>query len=269
MDIVFNLLLVRSRAYTVTGHPDLAANEMQTVRSEAEALGYVNQLAYALSGLAALSTQAGRLDDATNYAKQAVSLAERLGNDLVLGHTLGLLCTAEFRAADQGGEPTLVEESIVHGERSVEILTRLPAGDSLVMAHGYPGGGVQLSKSSGQSRRTLRGRDGSIERTGIGLADELASRATSPSCSPAREYAGDFGARWEAEGSQRDDLSRGAGDLLPPLAGLVYSCSRGRGGSAGSTLCGLTSDRPSILRVFKHTKTGPLSKVSYTVRMSA
>ncbi|MGA8664907.1 MAG: AAA family ATPase [Thermoplasmata archaeon] len=137
VDIVFNLLLVRSRAYTVTGHPDLAANEMQTVRSEAEALGYVNQLAYALSGLAALSTQAGRLDDATNYAKQAVSLAERLGNDLVLGHTLGLLCTAEFRAADQGGEPTLVEESIVHGERSVEILTRLPAGDSLVMAHGY------------------------------------------------------------------------------------------------------------------------------------
>lgn len=137
VDIVFNLLLVRSRAYTMTGHPDLAENEMQIVRSEAEALGYVNQLAYALSGLAALATQADRLDDATNYAKQAVSLAERLGNDLVLGHTLGLLCTAEFRAADQGGEPNLVDDSIVHGERSVEILNRLPPGDSLVMAHGY------------------------------------------------------------------------------------------------------------------------------------
>jgi tetratricopeptide (TPR) repeat protein/DNA-binding MarR family transcriptional regulator len=137
MDIVFNLLLVRCRAYAITGRTDEAQTEMELLRSEAESLGYVNQLAYALSGLSALATRSGRLVDATNYAKQAITLAERLGNDEVLGATLGLLSSAEFRAADQGGEPSLVQDSIVHGERSVEILSRLPHSDSLAASHAY------------------------------------------------------------------------------------------------------------------------------------
>ena len=137
VDIVFNLLLVRSRAYVATGHYDLAEAELRTIRLEAESLGYVNQLAYAVSGLAALAAQVGRNDDAANYARQAIVLAERLGNDLVLGHTLGLLCAAEFHIADQLKNPEVLPDAIIHGERSVEILGRLTPSDSLAMAHVY------------------------------------------------------------------------------------------------------------------------------------
>jgi tetratricopeptide (TPR) repeat protein/DNA-binding MarR family transcriptional regulator len=151
VDIVFNLLLVRSRAYTVTGRADLAESEMQAIRSEAESLGYVNQLAYALSGLSALAISANRLDDAANYAKQAIPLAERLGNDLVLGHTLGLLCSAELRRADQTGEPAFLQESISHGERSVDILNRLPHSDSLAIGHGYLAEAYDHKKDSGHA----------------------------------------------------------------------------------------------------------------------
>jgi len=165
VDIVFNLLLVRSRAYSMTGRSDLAETEMQTVRSEAESLGYVNQLAYALSGLSALAIQAGRLEDGANYAKQAIPLAERLGNDLVLGHTLGVLCSAEFRRADQGGERSLLDDSILHGERSVEILNRLPKSDSLAIAHGYL---AEAYVSKGQAAKALENFS-----TALGLADEL------------------------------------------------------------------------------------------------
>jgi tetratricopeptide (TPR) repeat protein/DNA-binding MarR family transcriptional regulator len=165
VDIVFNLLLVRSRAYSMTGRSDLAETEMQTIRSEAESLGYVNQLAYALSGLAALATQAGRLEDGANYAKQAIPLAERLGNDLVLGHTLGVLCSAEFRSADQGGAPSLLEDSILHGERSVEILGRLPHSDSLAVAHSY------LAEAYSSKKDPTRALEHFA--TSIGLADEL------------------------------------------------------------------------------------------------
>jgi tetratricopeptide (TPR) repeat protein/DNA-binding MarR family transcriptional regulator len=165
VDIVFNLQLVRSRAYMMTGQSGLAETEMQSIRSQAESLGYVNQLAYALSGLAAMAIQGGRLDDAANYAKQAIPLAERLGNDLVLGHTLGLLCSAEFRAADQGGEPSMLQDSIIHGERGVEILGRLPHSDSLVVAHGY------LAEAYDYRKDTTRAADHFA--TAIRLAEEL------------------------------------------------------------------------------------------------
>jgi DNA-binding MarR family transcriptional regulator/tetratricopeptide (TPR) repeat protein len=148
VDIVFNLLLVRSRAYSMTGRSDLAETEMHSIRTEAESLGYVNQLAYAYSGLSALAIQANRLEDAANYAKQAIPLAERLGNDLVLGHTLGLLCSVEFRSADAGGEPATLQDSILHGERSVEILSRLPRSDSLAIAHGYLAEAYHLRKDA-------------------------------------------------------------------------------------------------------------------------
>ncbi len=165
VDIVFNLLLVRSRAYSMTGRADLAETEMQSIRSEAESLGYVNQLAYALSGLSALAIQGGRLEDGANYAKLAIPLAERLGNDLVLGHTLGVLCSAEFRRADQGGDPALINDSILHGERSVEILNRLPHSDSLAIAHGYL---AEAYVSKGDSSKALEN-----FATAVGLAEEL------------------------------------------------------------------------------------------------
>ena len=103
MDIVFNLLQVRARAYADTGRGDLAEIELNTIRSEAEALGYLTQLTYTLSGLAAVAVEGGRWAEASAYARQASALAERLGNDLVLGHTLATLCSSEFRQVDQGG----------------------------------------------------------------------------------------------------------------------------------------------------------------------
>ena len=51
VDIAFNLRLVRAWAYLRVGQADLAENEMKLVRSEAESLGYLNQLAYSLDGL--------------------------------------------------------------------------------------------------------------------------------------------------------------------------------------------------------------------------
>lgn len=137
VDIVFNLLLVRSRAYSMTGRSDLAETELLSIRSEAESLGYVNQLAYTYSGLTAHAISMNRLDDAANYARQAIPLAERLGNDLVLGHTLGLLCSVELRKADESGETSFLQDSIAHGERGIEILNRLPHSDSLAIGHGY------------------------------------------------------------------------------------------------------------------------------------
>ncbi|MCI4373505.1 MAG: AAA family ATPase [Thermoplasmata archaeon] len=165
VDIVFNLLLVRSRAYSVTGRSDLAETEMHSIRSEAESLGYVNQLAYALSGLSALAISGDRLDEAANYAKQAIPLAERLGNDLVLGHTLGLLCSTELRKADLTGEPAFLQDSISHGERSVEILGRLPRSDSLAIGHGYLAEAYDHKKDFAASLEHFA--------TAVGLAEEL------------------------------------------------------------------------------------------------
>ncbi|MGP8077344.1 MAG: AAA family ATPase [Thermoplasmata archaeon] len=137
MDIVFNLLLVRARAYAETGRGDLAEAEMNTIRSEAEALGYLTQLMYTLSGLVAVAIERGRWVEGGTFAKQASALAERLGNNLVLGHTLALLCSSEFRQADQGGDQRLLDEAVAHGARSIEVLSRLPPSDSIVLAHGY------------------------------------------------------------------------------------------------------------------------------------
>jgi tetratricopeptide (TPR) repeat protein/DNA-binding MarR family transcriptional regulator len=137
MDIVFNLLLVRSRAYAEAGRRDLAESEMKAIRSEAESLGYLNQLAYTLSGLGSMAVEGRRWGEAIGYAKQAGALAERLGNDLVFGHSLAVLCDAEYRQADSGGDSGLINEAVAHGERSVEVLGRLAPSDSLVLAHGF------------------------------------------------------------------------------------------------------------------------------------
>jgi tetratricopeptide (TPR) repeat protein len=83
-----------------------------------------------LSGLCAMATEAQRWSDAVAYSRQAIALAERLGDDVVLGHTLGLQCEAEVR---QG----LSEDAILHGERAVSILTRHTPSDSLALARSY------------------------------------------------------------------------------------------------------------------------------------
>jgi len=140
MDVAFNLQLVRARAYTELGRHQQAEVELRSIRTEAEALGYMSQLTYAMSGLASLATDAGRWAEATGYAKQASVLAERLGNDFVLGHTLAVLCSAENRQAQSIGpkeSATLIQEAIAHGERSLEVLSKLPPSDSLVLANTY------------------------------------------------------------------------------------------------------------------------------------
>ncbi len=137
MDVVFNLLLVRARAYLDTGRSDLAESEMIAIRSEAEELGYLNHLTYTLTGLAAVAFERGRWAAGNAYAKQASALAERLGADLVLGYTLAMLCSSEYRQVDQGGDLHLIDDAVMHGERSVEVLSRIQPTDSLVLAHAY------------------------------------------------------------------------------------------------------------------------------------
>jgi len=139
MDVVFNLQLVRARSYTRLGQDQQAEVEMRTIRSEAEALGYMTQLTHAFSSLASLAERAGRWPEAINYAKHAIGLAERLGDDLLLGHTLAVLCATENRQAAALGDPnsTLSSDAISHGERSLEVLSKLPPSDSLVLANTY------------------------------------------------------------------------------------------------------------------------------------
>jgi tetratricopeptide (TPR) repeat protein/DNA-binding MarR family transcriptional regulator len=140
MDVAFNLQLVRARAYTELGQDRQAEVEMRTIRSEAESLGYMSQLTYAYSGLASLATDKGRWSEAVSYAKQASALAERLGNDFVLGHTLAVLCASENRQAHLGNGPdreALAHDAITHGERSIEVLEKLPPSDSLVLANAF------------------------------------------------------------------------------------------------------------------------------------
>ena len=137
-DIALNLLLARARAYSLTGREALAEQELTAVRSEAESLGYLRQLTYTLSGLASMALMKERWQETTMYAKQAMALAERLGNDLVLGHTLSLVSAAESREAfRKGGDDLLSNAALDHGQRAIEILERLPPTDSLAVAYAY------------------------------------------------------------------------------------------------------------------------------------
>ncbi len=130
MDIVFNLLMTRGRAYAELQKSDLAEADLKGIKAEAEALGYLGQLAYALSGLTAIAGEAGRWNDALAYARQASSLAERLGHDLTLAHSLALTCWVERH---QGR----LDEARTHGEASLAVLARLPPSDTSVIAHTY------------------------------------------------------------------------------------------------------------------------------------
>jgi len=139
MDVAFNLQLVRARSYARLGQYQLAEVEMRTMRSEAESLGYLSQLTYAYSGLASLAGEGSRWTEAVNYAKQANVLAERLGDDFILGHTLALLCATVYRQSMTTSDSSspLISEAIAHGERSVEVLSKMAPSDSLVLVHTY------------------------------------------------------------------------------------------------------------------------------------
>lgn len=139
IDVAFNLQLVRARAYARMGQDQLAEAEMGTIRTEAESLGYLNQLTYAYSGLAGMAAEGSRWAEAVSYAKQASTLAERLGNDFVLGHTLAVLCSAKYRQFVVGGgiQEALLSEAIEYGEKSVLVLEKLPPSESFVLAHAY------------------------------------------------------------------------------------------------------------------------------------
>lgn len=130
MDIVFNLLLTRARALAELGRLVPAEQAMLEIKRESEALGYLGQLAYALSGLTAMAAEGGKWTEAIGYAKQASSLAERLGNDGILAHTLAQMCWVERRQGRLG-------EAREHGERSLAVHARLPPSDLSVMAHSY------------------------------------------------------------------------------------------------------------------------------------
>jgi hypothetical protein len=137
LDIVFNLILVRARIYAEQGEPNRAQAEMRSMRSEAEALGYLSPLTYTLSGLSALAAQSERWDEAMSYGRQAASLAERLGNTAVLGHTLAVMAACELRMSQTNKDASLLVAAQEHGERAVSLLQRIRLTDSLPIAYGY------------------------------------------------------------------------------------------------------------------------------------
>jgi DNA-binding MarR family transcriptional regulator/tetratricopeptide (TPR) repeat protein len=136
-DITFNLRLVRARAFIRLGQFSQAEAEMLLVRSEAESLGYLNQLSYALDGLVGAVASAGRFREAAAYARQSCALAERIGNDMVLGHSLAQLCAVEGHIAQTEGLSELFDDAVAHGERSLAVLAHLPPSEVLAFAHAY------------------------------------------------------------------------------------------------------------------------------------
>ncbi|MGA7923610.1 MAG: AAA family ATPase [Thermoplasmata archaeon] len=141
VDLLFALKILRSRLLGVLGDVQGAFVELDQVRREADALGYLQPLVNALVGLSGFAFDAERWEDGTQYGRQALELAERVGNDSMLGHCLATLCSGEHRQAasvPQGeGRGRLLEDAMNHGERSVAILGALPSSDSLAMACGY------------------------------------------------------------------------------------------------------------------------------------
>ncbi len=137
-DVVLNLLMARSRAHFEEGRTDLAEVDVLAIRSEAESLGYVSLLAYALSSLASLAIEKSAWTAASGYARQAIAVAEQVGNDMILGYTLFTLSAATLRQTDDGADDLdRANRALVYLERSVEVLGRMPPSELLVMANCY------------------------------------------------------------------------------------------------------------------------------------
>ncbi len=156
-DIALNLLLARARAYSMTGREALAEQELSSVRAEAESLGYLRQLTYTLSGLTAMALAGERWQETAMYAKQATTLAERLGNELVLGYSMSLVSAAEAREADKkGGDAQLLRSAVEHGQRAIEILRQLPPTDSLAVAYSYLAEAYLISRDLDNAEAAMR-----------------------------------------------------------------------------------------------------------------
>jgi tetratricopeptide (TPR) repeat protein/DNA-binding MarR family transcriptional regulator len=173
LDIVFNLLVGRGRSYSQMGKYEMADQEFRQIRTEAEALGYLSQLAYILTGLAAIAGERSAWADVQLYAKQACSLAERLGDDLVLGHTLANLCSSRVRQAVMENKPDLLDEAESSGIRSVEVLSRIPPTDSLAFAHGYLVEVYTRKNESEKARLHLREAERLADQLGLDWLKEL------------------------------------------------------------------------------------------------
>lgn len=130
MDVVFALMSVRARIYAETHQPQLAMAETHRIRSESEALGFLSQLVYALSGLSAMAAELGNWEDGISYARQAAELSEKLGNQLIFGHTLALQCNFFGRVGRY-------QEAVRFGKSAIGILEELTPSDSLPIAHAY------------------------------------------------------------------------------------------------------------------------------------
>jgi tetratricopeptide (TPR) repeat protein/DNA-binding MarR family transcriptional regulator len=130
MDLVFHLMSQRAKNLADLGQPELALAEMHRMRLEAESLGYLSQLVSVLSGLAAVTGEVGKWDDSRRYATEASELASKLGNNLILGHTLAISCSVSLRQGKFADART-------YGERAMQILSKLAPTDSLGLAHAY------------------------------------------------------------------------------------------------------------------------------------
>lgn len=129
VDILFALMSQKVRIYIESRNLKAAEADLIKIRSECEALGYLSQLVYTLSGFVALCADTGRWAEMDSYAAETIETARRLGNDLVVGHTLALQCNGKLQRGDYA-------EAVNLGTQSIQVLERLPLSDSLLFAHG-------------------------------------------------------------------------------------------------------------------------------------
>lgn len=146
VDILFRLLMLRARNFHELGDLGSAEEELLRIRTEFEALGYLSQVVYALSGLVGLYADRERWAEMDEVAERTIDIAGRVGNDLVLGHTLALQCNGKVRQGDPGAATAL-------GERGIAILERLPISDSLALAHAFLGGALADSGRLPESKK--------------------------------------------------------------------------------------------------------------------
>ncbi|HEV2449116.1 MAG TPA: hypothetical protein VGU43_01750, partial [Thermoplasmata archaeon] len=129
VDILFALMSHRARMFIEARNLPAAEADLIKIRSECEALGYLSQLVYTLSGFVALCADTGRWAEMETYATETIETARRLGNELVVGHTLAVQCNGKLQQGDYPGAVSL-------GIQSVQVLERLPLSESLLFAHG-------------------------------------------------------------------------------------------------------------------------------------
>ncbi|MCI4364056.1 MAG: hypothetical protein L3K13_07145 [Thermoplasmata archaeon] len=129
VDILFALMSHRARMNIEARNLDAAEIDLVLIRKECEALGYLSQLVYTLSGFVALCADTGRWAEMDSYASETIEIARRLGNELVVGHTLAVQCNGKLQQRDLAGAVSV-------GEQSVSVLERLPLSESLLFAHG-------------------------------------------------------------------------------------------------------------------------------------